>query len=183
MRDSADAEVTEQDPDALLVARASAGDREAFAMLYRRYWRRIHSVARRFTTAEADAEDLAQEVFIKAYRALPRFRGQCRFYTWLFQITRNAGISHRTRSVEMEAIEDASLVHDLGPEETCMAEQRLKRTVSAIDDLSAPLRQALVLSTMRGFEYTDVSRLGECPLGTARSRIFRARKMLEEAVG
>ena len=169
--------------DEALVARFRTGDRSAFDILYLRHRDRLRGVMGGFVSESADAEDLVQEVFLKALRALPRFRGDSRFFTWLYQIAINTGINFRQRrTAEYTNVEALDIETDVGPERLRSVAEQDQRMLQALGELSPPMCQALMLNVVHGLDYADVSDVLDCPLGTVRSRIFRARQLLAEAV-
>ena len=171
-------------PDDVLVARFNAGDDSAFDVLYLRYRDRLRGVMSRFASDIADADDLVQEVFIKALRALPRFRGDCKFYTWLYQIGVNTGIKFKQRrNEEYTNFEGLDIETEIGPERIQSLTEQKQQTMRALGNLAPPLCQALLLNVVHGLEYADVSNVLDCPLGTVRSRISRARSLMAEALG
>lgn len=169
--------------DEVLVARYRAGDRSAFDVLYLRHKDRLRGVMGRFVSDGADAEDLVQEAFLKAFRALPRFRGESKFFTWLYQIAINTGINFiQRRSAEYTNAGALDVETDVGPERLWSLAEQEQRTLHALGQLASPMAQALVLNAIHGLEYAEVSDVLDCPLGTVRSRISRARRLLAEAV-
>ena len=130
-----------------------AGERDAFGILYTRYLDRIRAVVGRFVREPADAEDLAQDVFVRALRSLPRFRGDCKFSTWLHQIAINTGINFRQRRTERSNQEVLEPATEIGPAHLWSAGNREQETLSAIGALPPPMRQALYLNVVRGFDY------------------------------
>lgn len=170
--------------DESLIAQFRAGDRDAFGVLYNRYWQRIRSVLRRFVEQEADVDDLTQDVFLKALAALPRFRGDSLFFSWLYRIALTTGINFKNRnpSARCDSTDTFEPTTNIGPERLWTVARRQQTAMTAISRLSGPLREALVLNTIRGFDYEGVSDLAGCPKGTVRSRISRARSMVSAAV-
>ena len=186
-------------PDPLLVRRAQAGDRRAFDLLVLRYQHRLAKLIGRYVRDHSEVMDVAQESFIKAYRALPNFRGDSAFYTWLYRIAINTAKNHlvsRGRRTLEGAIDldDAEQyaenveLRDLASPERILLRDEIERTViEAIDELPEDLRVAITLRELEGMSYEDISATMECPIGTVRSRIFRARdainKRLEPLIG
>ena len=169
--------------DEALVARCQQGDNAAFDVIYTRYRDRIRAVVWKFVTDAADAEDLVQEVFLKAYCALPRFRGACKPYTWLYQIAVNSGINSRQRHrAEYSNTEVREPQTDIGPEREASSANRQRKAMEAIGELSPPLSAALLSNVVCGYDYADVGDLLGCPIGTVRSRISRARRAVADAV-
>ena len=182
------------DTDKELVRRARQGDGTAFDLLYTRYRHKVHSLVGRYLNRVEDVEDVAQETFIKAYRALPRFRGESAFYTWLYRIAVNtaknhlASRHHRIQAVELDA-EDAdggevaaALQDNTGPEDIARQGELKIAIDSALAALPEDLRVALTLREFNGLSYAQIAEVLECPVGTVRSRIFRARAALDLAI-
>ncbi len=182
------------DADALLVERAKRGDQRAFEMLVVKYQRRIERLISRMVRDDGLVEDVAQETFIRAYRALPQFRGESAFYTWLYRIAVNTAKKLLVERKRDPLISESTLVsHDDGDEtsrvenelsdgetpEAVLASKEIAATVNAaIDALSEDLRQAIVLREIEGLSYEEIADVMDCPIGTVRSRIFRAREAI-----
>ncbi|WP_035051470.1 RNA polymerase sigma factor RpoE [Andreprevotia chitinilytica] len=182
---------TERDIDAELVARVQAGDKHAFELLVIKYQRRIARLLSRLIRDAAEIEDVTQEAFIKAYRALPSFRGESAFYTWLYRIAINtaknylASQGRRPQLVadyedeEGETLDAAAQIPDHATPESELSNREIVRTVNeAVDGLPEELRTAITLREMEGLSYEDIAGLMNCPIGTVRSRIFRAREAI-----
>ena len=185
------------DVDAALVERVQRGDQRAFEMLVVKYQRRIERLIARMVRDTDLVEDIAQETFIRAYRALPNFRGESAFYTWLYRIAVNTAkkaIIGLQRDPVMTESALASLddedadgsrveneVSDGETPESVMASRQVAETVNAaIESLSEDLRQAIVLREIEGLSYDEIAELMNCPIGTVRSRIFRARETIAQ---
>lgn len=179
--------------DQVLVERAQSGDKRAFEMLVAKYQRKLARLLSRFIRDAAEVEDVTQEAFIKAYRALPGFRGESAFYTWLYRIGintaknylvsqgRRAPTSTEFDAEEAENFEGAEHLHDLNTPEAAMLTSEIARTVNeAVAILPEELRTALTLREMEGLSYEEISEVMNCPIGTVRSRIFRAREAVAE---
>jgi RNA polymerase sigma-70 factor, ECF subfamily len=182
------------DADALLVERAKRGEVSAFEMLVVKYQRRIERLIGRMVRDTDLVQDIAQETFIRAYRALPQFRGDSAFYTWLYRIAVNTAkkaLMEKKRDpllfegamVSTEEGEEPSRVEneltDGETPETVLASRQVAATVNAaIDALSEDLRQAIVLREIEGLSYEEIADVMNCPIGTVRSRIFRAREAI-----
>jgi RNA polymerase sigma-70 factor, ECF subfamily len=182
------------DADALLVERAKRGEVSAFEMLVVKYQRRIERLVGRMVRDTDLVQDIAQETFIRAYRALPQFRGDSAFYTWLYRIAVNTAkkaLVEKKRDplvfegamVSTEEGEEPSRVEneltDGETPETMLAGRQVAATVNAaIDALSEDLRQAIVLREIEGLSYEEIADVMNCPIGTVRSRIFRAREAI-----
>jgi RNA polymerase sigma-70 factor, ECF subfamily len=182
------------DADALLVERAKRGEVSAFEMLVVKYQRRIERLIGRMVRDTDLVQDIAQETFIRAYRALPQFRGDSAFYTWLYRIAVNTAkkaLVEKKRDpvvfegalVSTEEGEEPSRVESVLTDgetpETVLAGRQVAATVNAaIDALSEDLRQAIVLREIEGLTYEEIADVMNCPIGTVRSRIFRAREAI-----
>ena len=187
--------MTEQaDADAVLVERAKRGDVSAFEMLVVKYQRRIERLISRMVRDADLVQDIAQETFIRAYRALPQFRGESAFYTWLYRIAVNSAkkalmelkrdpLVSESAMVSTEDGEEPSRVEnelsDGSTPESLLASKEIAATVNAaIESLSEDLRQAIVLREIEGLSYEEIADVMNCPIGTVRSRIFRAREAI-----
>jgi RNA polymerase sigma-70 factor (ECF subfamily) len=179
--------------DQVLVERAQKGDRQAFEHLVGKYQRKLERLLSRFIRDHAEVEDVAQEAFIKAYRALPAFRGESAFYTWLYRIGINTAKNHLmavgrraptstgTDSEEAESFEDAERLHDIDTPERLLQSKQIGQTVSAaMDSLPKDLRNAIMLREVEGMSYDQIAAKMKCPIGTVRSRIFRAREAVAD---
>jgi len=182
-----------QDNDAMLVARVQRGDKQAFNLLVAKHQYRIRALIARMVAEPAEVEDLVQEAFIKAYRALGGFRGDSAFYTWLYRIAVNtakhhlAGLAKRPPLQELDDDEQAArappgLIDANTPEALARGDQLVATIGRAIDALPAELSQALTLRELEGLSYEDIAEVMRCPIGTVRSRIFRAREAIQEAI-
>ena len=178
-----------QEEDQQLVERVQRGDKRAFDLLVLKYQHKILGLIVRFVHDTHEAQDVAQEAFIKAYRALPSFRGGSAFYTWLYRIgintAKNYLVSQGRRaptttefdSEEAETFEDASQLRDINTPESLLLSKQIGQTVnSAMDSLPEELRTAIVLRELEGMSYEEIAEIMKCPIGTVRSRIFRARE-------
>lgn len=174
------------DADALLVREAQAGNRNAFDMLVLKYQRRVERLLSRSVRDPADVADLCQETFLAAYRALPAFRGDSAFYTWVYRIAINAAQRHRARQQPVEPLADdegtfGTRVHptdDATPEALLASRQLARGLDEAVEGLAEDQRRALLLREVDGLSYDEIADLMDCPAGTVRSRIFRAREAL-----
>ena len=182
---------TEREIDAELVARVQRGDKKAFELLMLKYQRKILRLLSRFVRDPGEVEDVAQEAFIKAYRALPQFRGESAFYTWLYRIAINTAKNHLVASgrrpsspseyenEDGETFDETDNLSDINTPESMMASREIAETVnSAIEALPEELRTAIVLREIEGMSYEDIAQSMGCPIGTVRSRIFRAREAI-----
>ncbi|WP_305075340.1 RNA polymerase sigma factor RpoE [Propionivibrio sp.] len=185
--------MSEREIDQALVERAQAGDKRAFEQLVGKYQRKLGRLLSRFIRDQAEVEDVTQEAFIKAYRALPSFRGESAFYTWLYRIGINTAKNHlvaRGRraptstefdSDEAESFDDAELLHDINTPERLLQSKQIGQTVNAaMEALPDELRNAIVLREIEGLSYEEIAVEMKCPIGTVRSRIFRAREAVAE---
>lgn len=179
--------------DQQLVERVQRGDKHAFDLLVAKYQRKLGRLISRFVRDTGEAEDVTQEAFIKAYRALPGFRGDSAFYTWLYRIgintAKNYLLANKRRpptstpfdAEEAESFEDAGLLHEVStPENELMSKQVVSTVQSALQQLPEDLRSALTLREIEGLSYEEIAGVMNCPVGTVRSRIFRAREAVAE---
>jgi RNA polymerase sigma-70 factor (ECF subfamily) len=183
------------DADQALVERVKQGDQRAFEMLVVKYQRRIERLIRRMVRDVDLVPDIAQETFIRAYRALPQFRGESQFYTWLYRIAVNTAkkalmdlkrdplVTETARLGSRDEDEEPSRVEnepsDGETPEAVLASKQVAAAVNlAIADLSEELRQAITLREIEGLSYEEIAELMNCPIGTVRSRIFRAREAI-----
>lgn len=184
---------TERECDQLLVERVQAGDKQAFDLLVVKYQRRLMRLLSRIVHDPVEAEDVVQETFIKAYRALRMFRGDAAFYTWLYRIgintaknalslqARRTPTSTETNAERAEAFDDGDHLRDINTPESVLASKQIAETVNAaMDSLPVDLRTAIALREIEGLSYEDISEIMACPIGTVRSRIFRAREVIAE---
>jgi RNA polymerase sigma factor RpoE len=185
--------MSEREIDQALVERAQGGDKHAFDQLVSKYQRKLGRLLSRFIRDPAEVEDVSQEAFIKAYRALPSFRGESAFYTWLYRIGintaknylvaqgRRAPTSTEFDSEEAETFESADQLRDINTPESLLLSKQIGETVNgAIDALPDELRTAIVLREIEGLSYDEIASMMDCPIGTVRSRIFRAREAVAQ---
>lgn len=183
--------MSERDVDAKLVARVQAGDKAAFDLLVLKYQRKILRLLSRMLRDQSEIEDVMQEAFIKAYRALPQFRGDSAFYTWLYRIAINtarnwmASQSRRPSSPSLHQSEDGETFDEIdnltdnNTPESLLASREIAASVNdSIQALPAELRTAIVLREIEGLSYEEIAQAMGCPIGTVRSRIFRAREAI-----
>lgn len=186
------ARMSEQDIDQQLVERVQQGDQAAFDILVKKYQHKIMSLISRYVKQQGDIPDVAQEAFIKAYRALPNFRGDSAFYTWLYRIAVNTAKNYlvsRGRkppssdidAQEAEFLDDGHGLKDIASPESQMLSDEIKATVlDAINALPDDLKQAITLRELDGMGYEEIAITMDCPIGTVRSRIFRAREAIDK---
>ena len=186
--------MTSADTDQQLVEKVQAGDRRAFDLLGLKYQPRILGLVARYVKDNHEVQDVTQEAFIKAYRALPRFRGDSAFYTWLYRIAINTAKNHlvargrRPPGVDVD-IEDAehyeaggALREGENPENHLFSQELAQVVNRAISALPDDLRTAVTLREFDGLSYEDIAEIMDCPVGTVRSRIFRAREAIDKQV-
>lgn len=186
-------ETPARDTDEQLVAKVQKGDRHSFDLLVLKYQHKVMSLVRRFVKDQSEAEDVAQEAFIKAYRAINSFRGDSAFYTWLYRIAvntaKNALDARKRRPGSDLDIDDAedfafsdSLRVDENPESLLASEDMHRIIEETLAGLPEDLRRALMLREFDGLSYEDIASMMDCPIGTVRSRIFRAREAIDIAI-
>lgn len=186
---------TERDVDQVLVDCVLNGDKRAFELLVLKYQRKLMRLVLYFVKDHAEAEDIVQETYIKAYRALPNFRGESAFYTWLYRIgvntAKNYLMSQRrrvptttdTNSQDAETLEDADGLRETTTPESVLESKQLAKTVNdAMGSLPEELRVAISLREIEGLSYDEIAELMGCPIGTVRSRIFRARDAIANKI-
>jgi len=180
--------------DKQLVKRVQEGDKRAFDLLVAKYQHKIIALIGRYVFDQDEALDISQEAFIKAYRALPRFRGDSAFYTWLYRIAINTAKNHlvsrgrRPPDVDIDVadaqyFEGENKLHDLGSPESNLIKQEIDQVIKdVLNALPVDLRVALTLREFEDMSYEDISVIMDCPVGTVRSRIFRAREAIDKEV-
>jgi RNA polymerase sigma-70 factor, ECF subfamily len=186
-------EMGDREVDQVLVERAQRGEKQAFELLVVKYQRKLVRLLSRFIRDSAEVEDVAQEAFIKAYRALPSFRGDSAFYTWLYRIGINTAKNHlvsmgrrapTTTTVdneEAEGLENGDQLREMNTPEAELMTRQIAATVNrTMDELPEELRTAITLREIEGMSYEDIAKIMNCPIGTVRSRIFRARETIAE---
>ena len=185
--------MSERESDQLLVERAQRGDKRAFELLVEKYQRKLGRLLSRLIRDPGEVEDVTQEAFIKAYRALPSFRGDSAFYTWLYRIGintaknylvamgRRAPTSTEVEAEDAEGYAEGELLRDINTPESLLLSKEIAGTVNAaIESLPEELRSAIQLRELEGMSYEEIARMMDCPIGTVRSRIFRAREAIAE---
>ena len=183
--------MSEREVDLALVERVRRGERHAFDLLVIKYQRKIMRLLSRMIHDPAEIEDVAQEAFIKAYRALPQFRGDSAFYTWLYRIALNTARNWQSASFRRpatvaplenedgETFDQIDGLSDQSTPESLMASRQVAQAVNAaIDELPDDLRTAIVLREIEGMSYEEIASTMQCPIGTVRSRIYRAREAI-----
>ncbi len=187
-------EIKTESTDQQLVVRVQKGDKRAFDLLVLKYQYKVHAIVARFIRDTDEVKDVVQEAFIKAYRALPKFRGDSQFYTWLYRIAVNTAKnylvarSRRPPSSDVD-LDDAEYYHssdrlkDFGTPENQLFRDELERVINqAINELPEDLRTAVTLREYEGLSYEDIASVMNCPVGTIRSRIFRGRESIDVRV-
>jgi len=185
--------MSDREIDQQLVERAQRGDKHAFELLVVKYQRKLIRLLSRFIRDTTEVEDVAQEAFIKAYRALPNFRGDSAFYTWLYRIGINTAKNHLVAmgrraptstgmdAEEAEDLGESELLQDVNTPENQMMSRQVGETVNqTLEKLPEELRTAITLREMEGLSYEEIASIMNCPIGTVRSRIFRAREAIAE---
>src|ERR1044071_7347603 len=185
--------MSDREIDQQLVERAQRGDKQAFELLVSKYQRKLGRLLSRFIRDSTEVEDVTQEAFIKAYRALPSFRGDSAFYTWLYRIGintaknylvalgRRAPTTTEFDSEDAETFEDGDHLRDVNtPENELMSKQIANTVNQTMQELPEELRTAITLREIEGMSYEDLANIMNCPIGTVRSRIFRAREAIAE---
>jgi RNA polymerase sigma-70 factor (ECF subfamily) len=185
--------MSDREIDRQLVERAQQGDKKAFGLLVDKYQRKLARLLSRFIRDPAEVEDVTQEAFIKAYRALPAFRGDSAFYTWLYRIGintaknylmalgRRAPTSTEVEAEDAEGFEEGEQLRDINTPESLLLSKEIAETVNAtIEKLPEELRKAIQMREIEGMSYEDIAQAMDCPIGTVRSRIFRAREAIAE---
>lgn len=187
--------MTEREKDHSLVQRVQRGDKVAFEMLFTKYQRRVSRLVSRFVRSDAEVEDIVQESFIKAYRALGSFRGDSAFYTWLYRIAVNTAknylVAASKRPISLtqfeknddDDFEEDHFTSDAATPESELITKQIAETVNkTMNELPADLREAIMLREIEGMSYEDIADSMGCPIGTVRSRIFRAREAISQKI-
>lgn len=184
--------MTERTADQDLVARAQQGDKRAFDLLVLKYQHKVANLISRYIRDPSEVMDVSQDAFLKAYRALPAFRGESAFYTWLYRIAVNTVKNHLVSQgrrppgddVEAEVAEQMDtggrLRETATPEREVLTDEIAQTVQRALDGLPDDLRTAIVLREFEGMSYEEIATAMECPIGTVRSRIFRAREAIDK---
>lgn len=182
------------DVDQQLVERVQKGDKRAFDLLILKYQHKIFAVISRFIRDHSEVQDVAQDAFIKAYRALPNFRGESAFYTWMYRIAINTAKNYlvarnrRPPATDLE-VEDAEFysgneaMHEMNTPESNLMRDELQAVIDlAFQELPEDLRRAVTLREIDGLSYEEIAVAMDCPIGTVRSRIFRARESIDKKI-
>ncbi|SET63062.1 RNA polymerase sigma factor RpoE [Thalassotalea agarivorans] len=184
--------MSEQNIDQQLVERVQQGDKAAFNLLVTKYQSKVANLVSRYVKNQADVADIVQEAFIKAYRALANFRGESAFYTWLYRIAVNTAKNHLVASgrkppgsdIEIEDAEiydsGEALRENASPEQLMLTQEIKQVVFNTIEQLPEDLRTAINLRELEGLSYEEIATIMECPVGTVRSRIFRAREAIDK---
>ena len=177
-----------------LVKRAGKGDQRAFELLVNKYQHRLFALISRYVRDQDEVQDVAQEAFIKAWKALPRFRGDSAFYTWLYRIAVNTAKNYLVAQgrrppgsdidvADAEQFIGSGGLQDIGTPDAKLMSDELKANINAtIDALPQELKTAVTLREFEGLSYEDIAAVMDCPVGTVRSRIFRAREAIDQAI-
>ena len=187
--------MTEREKDIKLVRRVQGGDKAAFELLFSKYQRRVSRLVSRFVRSEHEVEDVVQESFIKAYRAMGSFRGDSAFYTWLYRIAVNTAknylvsASKRPMSLSQfekddeDSFEEDRFINESSTPESELITKEIAETVNrTMAELPSDLREAIMLRELEGLSYEDIAEAMSCPIGTVRSRIFRAREAISQKI-
>ena len=178
--------------DAELVARVQAGDKRAFDILVQKYQSKVVNLVGRYVSDQAECYDIAQDAFIKAYRAINSFRGDSQFYTWLYRITANTAknyLASRARKTPSYSVDVEDAQHFEGesglkeydnPERLLLTDEIRQTIYRAIEKLPEDLKSAITLREFDGLSYEEIAEVMDCPIGTVRSRIFRARDAIDK---
>lgn len=180
--------------DKQIIEKIKKGEKKAYDLLVIKYQQRVINLILRFVKNHSDAQDVAQEVFIKAYRALPRFRGDSAFYTWIYRIAINTAKNHLTKEArkfskyhqdinEMEQIEDNNaLTEHVTPESLLIKDELQNVILKSVNSLPTDLQSVILLREVEGLSYEEIADVMKCPVGTVRSRIFRARVAIDKKI-
>lgn len=183
---------SDKEADQILVERVQKGDKKAFDLLVLKYQQKVANLISRYIRDPSEVLDVTQEAFIKAYRALPKFRGDSAFYTWLYRVAINTAKNHlaaQARRPPQDDIEaETAEQMDMGtrlkeqdtPERLAMQDEVARTIKQAVEDLPDELRTAITLRELEGLSYEEIAQAMDCPIGTVRSRIFRAREAIDK---
>lgn len=186
--------MSEQKSDQELVEQVQKGNKNAFNLLVIRHQNKVMNIVSRYVKNSGDVADVTQEAFIKAYRALPNFRGESAFYTWLYRIAVNSAKNYLTSQGRKPPASDVdaseadyydgsdALKENNSPERALLSNELQQKLFTAIDALPEDLRSAITLREIEGLSYEEIAAVMECPVGTVRSRIFRAREAIDKVI-
>jgi RNA polymerase sigma-70 factor (ECF subfamily) len=186
--------MSEQKTDQELVEQVQKGNKNAFNLLVIRHQNKVMNIVARYVKNSGDVADVTQEAFIKAYRALPNFRGESAFYTWLYRIAVNSAKNYLTSQGRKPPASDVdaseadfydgsdALKENNSPERALLSEELQQKLFAAVDALPEDLRSAITLREIEGLSYEEIAAVMECPVGTVRSRIFRAREAIDKVI-
>ncbi len=178
--------------DLELVERVKRGDKKAFDLLVLKYQQKVANLISRYIKDSSEVHDVTQEAFIKAYRALPKFRGDSAFYTWLYRIAINTAKNHLAakgrrppaddvEAMTAEQMDAGGKLREVDTPERLLLKDEIARTIrQAVEELPEDLRTAITLRELEGLSYDEIAKAMECPIGTVRSRIFRAREAIDK---
>ncbi|PKF60522.1 RNA polymerase sigma factor RpoE [Psychromonas sp. psych-6C06] len=184
--------MNERDLDFQLIQRIQNGEQQAFTLLVRKYQNRVANILTRYVRSSGDIADVTQEVFIKVHKSLPSFRGDSAFYTWLYRITVNTAKNYLTSqsrrppasdidALEADSYDGSEALREADSPESIMRSEEIKRVVmDTIEQLPAELKAAITLRELEGMSYDEIAKIEDCPIGTVRSRIFRARDAIDK---
>ena len=184
--------MNERDLDFQLIQRIQNGEQQAFTLLVRKYQNRVANILTRYVRSSGDIADVTQEVFIKVHKSLPSFRGDSAFYTWLYRITVNTAKNYLTSqsrrppasdidALEADSYDGSDALKEADSPESILRSEEIKRVImDTIDKLPAELKAAITLRELEGMSYDEIAKIEECPIGTVRSRIFRARDAIDK---
>jgi RNA polymerase sigma-70 factor, ECF subfamily len=184
--------MNERELDLQLIQRIQNGEQQAFTLLVRKYQTRVANILTRYVRSSGDIPDVSQEVFIKVYKSLPNFRGDSAFYTWLFRITVNTAKNYLTSqsrrppasdidAEEADSYDGSGALKDEDNPESILHSQEVKQVIlQVIGDLPDELKSAITLRELEGLSYDEIAQIESCPIGTVRSRIFRAREAIDK---
>lgn len=188
------AKMSDQITDQELVKQVQSGNKNAFNLLVVRHQNKVMNIVSRYVKNSGDVADVTQEAFIKAYRALPNFRGESAFYTWLYRIAVNSAKNYLTSQSRKPPASDVdaqeadsydgsdALRENASPEKTLLSQELQAKLFGAIESLPDDLRAAITLREIEGLSYEEIAAVMECPVGTVRSRIFRAREAIDKVI-
>ncbi|WP_413700760.1 RNA polymerase sigma factor RpoE [Psychromonas sp. KJ10-10] len=184
--------MNERDLDFQLIQRIQNGEQQAFTLLVRKYQNRVANILTRYVRSSGDIADVTQEVFIKVHKSLPTFRGDSAFYTWLYRITVNTAKNYLTSqsrrppasdidALEADSYDGSDALKEADSPEHILRSEEIKRVImDTIEQLPAELKATITLRELEGMSYDEIAKIEDCPIGTVRSRIFRARDAIDK---